>query len=76
MTRAIRRHHRERLKKNRRFWYGRDLDKEPKALGIVINTPCQCSCFLCAKKRKYFGQTVQEKREEKKHDKSPSIYRD
>lgn len=41
--RAVRRAHVKRLKKQRRFWWGRELtDKE---LGRVVETPKPCSCW-------------------------------
>ena len=41
MIRAMRRHHADRLKDKRRFYFGRDLAKFPVALGRVLNTPAQ-----------------------------------
>jgi len=63
--RAIRRHHIERLKNNRRTHWNRVLSKEE--LGMVVETPTPCSCFMCGNPRKYFKQkTNQEKRNEDK----------
>ncbi len=59
--RASRRHHRARLKKKRQYYRGRRLTDA--ALGIVVNTPTLCSCWMCGNPRKYFGeQTIQERR--------------
>lgn len=41
MIRAIRRHHAQRLKQKRRFYFGRDLADFPAALGRVLHTPSQ-----------------------------------
>jgi len=71
--RAIRRHHRERLKKNRRFHWGRDLRQEPKILAMAINTPTPCSCAMCCNPRskksinhKSEPETMQERRHKQK----------
>jgi hypothetical protein len=62
--RALRRHHIARLKKNRRFYWGRDLMREhAKLQRSVVNTPCLCSCWTCGNRRKHFGKkTIQELR--------------
>lgn len=63
MKRALRRHHRNRLKSKRinlNYWC---KDKDDRLLGISINTPCPCSCFMCGNPRKYYNEvTRQEKR--------------
>jgi hypothetical protein len=51
--RAIRRAHRARLKKARRFHWGRRL--RGSALGMVVDTPTPCSCWMCGNPRRYFG---------------------
>jgi len=62
VSRSLRRHHRARLKANRRFHWGRDLRQEPKALGQSIDAPCSCSCWMCGNPRRYFGErTLQER---------------
>ena len=53
--RAIRRHHYERLKRKRirdNHWYHGVLSE--RWLGISINTPTPCSCWMCGNPRKYF----------------------
>ena len=51
-----------RLRKNRRFFWGRDLMHEKRASGTVIDTPTPCSCPMCGNPRKYFKEkTIQEK---------------
>ena len=64
MTKELRRHHRERLKKKRRFHWSRDLSKEPKVLSRAIDTPTPCSCWMCRNLRKSEGETLQERRKD------------
>lgn len=61
MKRAIRRHHYQRLKRNRRaYWH---VDLTPREIGMVVTTPHPCSCAGgCGHQRKVYGPTVQEKR--------------
>jgi len=64
--RAIRRHHYERLKRKRirdNYWYHGTLSE--RWLGIAINTPTPCSCWMCGNPRKYFKQKT---RQEIKHE--------
>lgn len=63
--RAERRHHVDRLKHNRRFYWGsdRDLSKCQKQLARVVDTPTPCSCWMCGNSRKWLGEeTIQERR--------------
>lgn len=60
---AKRRHHIERLKNNRKHYWGRDYPRSimepltPKQLNMVVRYPKLCGCFMCSsKKRKKFGQ--------------------
>lgn len=61
--RAIRRWHRERLRKRRL----RDLtwlaEVDADRVNQYIDTPTPCSCFMCGYDRKWFGPTVQERRQ-------------
>lgn len=59
--RAWRRHQLARLKRARRWFWGRDLRQEPKYWAQVVTTPCPCSCWLC-RPRKHGGDTMQERR--------------
>lgn len=59
-SRCIRRHHRMRLKKSRRFHWGRDLINEPKYLSKATRTPTPCSCVGCCNWRKTEGPTISE----------------
>jgi hypothetical protein len=69
MSRALRRHHRERLKKARRYYHlglwpeYRPID--PKIVAKWIDTPCPCSCTGCGNQRHAWGRkirTIQEMR--------------
>lgn len=62
MKRALRRHHATRLGKARHFHWGRDIRNEAKYIGIAINTPCTCSCWMCGNPRRHLNEvTLQEK---------------
>ena len=59
--RAVRRHHRERLIKNRKnYWgYGNGwLEKEmpTENYNTLVNTPCVCSCWMCGNPRRRHKQ--------------------
>lgn len=55
MDRALRRHHRQRVKNNRKkYWTVFPHEESPKRLGIITTTPCICSCWMCGNPRKYF----------------------
>lgn len=60
--RALRRHHAERMKKNRSRIWGKDLRNEPRLLGIAARTPKPCSCLICGNARHHAGATMQERR--------------
>lgn len=63
MSRALNRHHRARLKRSRRYYWGRDLVQgPPRQLGRVIDTPHPCSCLMCGNERAHAGRTMQERR--------------
>jgi len=59
---AERRHHRERLKKNRRVHWGRDLSRDPVQHGKAIDTPTPCSCFMCGNSRRIHGDRTLKER--------------
>ncbi len=72
--RAIRRHHYNRLKKNRRYYWGRELKDDE--VGFVVDTPHPCSRYCCGNPRKWFLEiSTQEKRQlakEQEHYPNPS----
>lgn len=60
MSRAIRRHHINRLKAKRKlYWhYNKKTDKE---LGILSQTPKNCDCWMCKKPKKHTLSFAEEK---------------
>lgn len=55
MDRALRRHHRQRVKNNRKkYWTVFPHEESPRRLGIITTTPCICSCWMCGNPRKYY----------------------
>ena len=54
MTIELKRHHRARLKHNRKYHFERVLSG--KQLGMAVNTPRPCSCVMCGNPRRYFGK--------------------
>lgn len=66
LTRGIRRHHLERLKKNRAGYYGWDKFDSSSAelarhVGRVAHTARLCSCWMCGNPRKHLKEkTVKE----------------
>ena len=58
--RGLRRHHVRRLKRRRRgYWYGTFEEFAPltrRALGVVVNTPKPCSCWMCGNPRKHWRE--------------------
>ena len=75
--RALRRHHRDRLKRKRAsYWFGKE-DNNPRKLGMLVSTPQICSCSGCGnprrhkwedkrtiQERKYFQESIEENMEE------------
>lgn len=61
-TKCERIFHKERLKKNRKNYWG-GIISDSKFEKSVIDTPAPCSCWMCGNPRKYFNErTIQEKR--------------
>ena len=72
MSRAIRRHHRARLKKNRKnYWgYGNQgwrsycehgiIEMPPEVASSVTRTPTPCSCYMCGNQRHNTWQNKKE----------------
>ncbi len=60
--RALRRYHYQRLKNKRirqNYW---GHDKNVAQLGISVDTPKPCSCWMCGNPRKYFGEKSRQER--------------
>ena len=71
--RAVRRHHYQRLKKKREWYWGgpvgtevgvRYTQTEEERLGALASTPHPCSCIGCANLRRIEGPPMQERRAE------------
>lgn len=62
-NRAVRRHHVERLKQSRKYFWGRQRLTDPRRLGILVHTPKLCSCYGCGNQRKYKGLSISELRD-------------
>lgn len=62
MTRATRRHHNQRIKRNRRdYWNG---GNSAKWLGMLVNTPKTCSCSMCNQKKQMLPKSHTEMRQQ------------
>ena len=63
MSRALNRHHAQRLRKRRASYYttGGQSD-DPRAVGIAARTPKPCSCWMCRNKRQDEGPALEERR--------------
>lgn len=62
MSRALRRFHAARLKRERRFYSGIDNAFVPRRLGRLVHTPAMCSCWMCGHRRRHEGPTLAERR--------------
>lgn len=62
MKRSLRRHHAARLKKARRFYWGRDIRQDAKALCKIVDTPTPCSCWLCGNPRRTVNEVTWQER--------------
>ncbi|AYV15905.1 hypothetical protein EEY24_22365 [Shewanella algae] len=67
MSRALRRHHQQRLQCVRKRYWGSVAGNSVKALGICVTTPCPCSCYLCGHQRKICGPKASEIRQKAKY---------
>jgi hypothetical protein len=61
MSRALTRHHHQRMKQ-RRSGYFTAGDQSARSVGIVASTAKPCSCWKCRNKRQEEGKTLQEHR--------------
>jgi len=65
MNRALRRHHRNRIKQKVKHYYGGVHKDNQVALGFAVNTPHPCSRECCGNPRKHFKDVT---KQEKIHD--------
>jgi hypothetical protein len=62
-SRALRRHHEQRIKQRVRGYYGGYARANPRHLGTIAHTRQLCSCAMCGNPRHHFGErTLQERR--------------
>jgi len=61
MSRSFRRHHMQRITRNRRHYWGRELSG--RNLGVAANTPKPCGCWMCSRQRDLYGMKIQELRQ-------------
>lgn len=50
-SRAVRRHHAKRLRKNRKHYYTGAYINSPPNIGFLVNTATVCSCNMCCNPR-------------------------
>jgi len=63
--RALRRHHKGRLKRRVGDYYGGYARSDARATGRLVHTRQLCSCWMCGNPRRYLGETtLQERRAE------------
>lgn len=59
--RAMRRHHHQRLRNNRKHYYGYDqfpVEFLDRALGMIVHTAKLCSCHSCGNSRHFYGNSL------------------
>jgi hypothetical protein len=62
-SRAIRRHHEERIKRRVREYYGGAFRHDRRRVGIIADSRQLCSCRMCGNPRKWLDEkTLQERR--------------
>jgi hypothetical protein len=67
-SRAIRRHHEERIKHRVKEYYGGVHKEQPRKIGQIAHARKLCSCPACGNPRKYFDEpTLRERRSEETH---------
>ena len=52
MNRAVRRHHKQRIKKKRSKYFNCWNSNDPVLVGIISKTPKPCSCYCCGNPRR------------------------
>ena len=62
-SRAIRRHHEERIKRRVKAYYSGVHKDDPRRIGQMAQTRKLCSCWMCGNPRRYFNElTLREPR--------------
>lgn len=62
-TRALRRHHEERIKRRVARYYGGYARENSRDIGRIAHARRQCSCWLCGNPRRSLGErTLQERK--------------
>ena len=62
-SRALRRHHEQRIKRRVRGYYNGKAADDPRHIGKIAHARRLCSCSLCGNPRRYYRElTVQERR--------------
>lgn len=62
-SRALRRHHQQRMKHRVAAYYGGYARGDARHVGKLAQTRAPCSCWMCGNPRRYLGEpTLQERR--------------
>jgi hypothetical protein len=61
-TRALRRHHEERMKRRVTGYYGGYARQDPRHIGKIAHARKLCSCWMCGNPRRLGERTLQERR--------------
>jgi len=62
-TRALRRHHEQRIKRRVAGYHGGTVTGDPRAIGRLAHTRTPCSCAMCGNPRRFFKEpTLKERR--------------
>lgn len=68
MSRALRRHHRDRLMRKRRYYHWSGIarldsgEPDQRWVSLHTRTPKPCSCWMCGHVRRLEGPTIAERR--------------
>jgi hypothetical protein len=65
-SRAIRRHHEERMKRRVQKYYSGAHRGDPRRIGILAHSRQLCSCFMCGNPRKWWNEPT-------RHEKLASV---
>jgi hypothetical protein len=61
-TRALRRHHEQRMKRRVAGYYGGYAHHDPRHVGRIAHARKLCSCWMCGNPRRLGELTLQERR--------------